>query len=105
MATTSYAKFGVIVAFQISSLVFFNGRLYLSENHVTRIPAPDFSMPFNILTFTCLTIGYYFLQVLRLTIDKYEIDKEEKGSIAQRVFRKVFNLVFGSGDNNKVKVD
>jgi phosphatidylinositol glycan class T len=44
--------------------------LYFTENQVTHIPAPDFSMPFNILTFTCITLGYYFLQILKFSVDK-----------------------------------
>jgi hypothetical protein len=61
-------------------------------------------MPFNILTFTSLTLGYYFLQILRLTIDRFELDKEEKGSLAQRLFRYLWNLIFPE-EKTKIKSD
>lgn len=42
------------------------------DNLLIRIPEPDFSMPFNISTFTFVALGYYFLIVFRMVISSHE---------------------------------
>ena len=34
---------------------------------VARLPEPDFSMPFNIITYTCVLMGYLFLVVTQVS--------------------------------------
>ncbi|KAM3134179.1 hypothetical protein pb186bvf_013697 [Paramecium bursaria] len=70
-----------------------NRYLFFTDSQVTRQPYPDFSMPFNILTFSCLALGYYFLQILGMAVDKYEPNKPEKGSLAQRILRSIFQYL------------
>ncbi|CAD8052204.1 unnamed protein product [Paramecium sonneborni] len=77
----------------ITTPVIFNGELYLTSHQVTRQPYPDFSMPFNILTFSSLAMGYFFLQILGMAVDKFILNKPEKGSLAQRLLRKIFSLI------------
>ena len=42
----------------------------MTNNLLTKIPEPDFSMPFNILTFAMVTFGYMFISIYRLSVDK-----------------------------------
>lgn len=42
------------------------------DNMLIRIPEPDFSMPFNISTFTFVALGYYFLVIFRMVISSHE---------------------------------
>ena len=62
----------------------------ISNNAVTKLPMPDTSMPFNIITFVCVMFGYLFLAIFKLSADKVNVkveDEEEKKkkSIWQRL--------------------
>ena len=39
---------------------------------IFRQPEPDFSMPFNIMTFVCVSYGYYYLSIYKLAVNKMD---------------------------------
>jgi len=40
------------------------------DNLLTHLPEPDFSMPFNILSFTMVAFGFYLINVYFLTVER-----------------------------------
>lgn len=41
-----------------------------SNNLVVKLPEPDFSMPFNIITYVCVLFGYLYMQFVALSVGK-----------------------------------
>lgn len=40
-------------------------RTYFSENVIDRLPEPDFSLPFHVITFTMAIAGYFWVSLWR----------------------------------------
>jgi phosphatidylinositol glycan class T len=52
-------------------LRFNNIRLY-SDPILIRLPTPDFSMPYNVITLTCTTLSLFFGGILNLMMRSYK---------------------------------
>ncbi|KRX01959.1 hypothetical protein PPERSA_07604 [Pseudocohnilembus persalinus] len=46
-----------------------------SQNLLIRLPEPDFSMPFNIITYVCVLLGYVFLSIFQNSTKRPKIDQ------------------------------
>ncbi|EGR31048.1 hypothetical protein IMG5_118840 [Ichthyophthirius multifiliis] len=58
-----------------------------APNVICQLPEPDFSMPFNIITFTCVLMGYLFLQVYSFSTEKLSFEQKN-----DNVFKKIINI-------------
>ena len=60
-----------------------------ASNLLMRIPEPDFSMPFNISTYTFVLLGYFYLMIFKIAMGKayQHWSSPEKKSILSRILR------------------
>ncbi|KAL4499307.1 hypothetical protein ABPG72_006893 [Tetrahymena utriculariae] len=59
----------------------------ISPNTIAFLPEPDFSMPFNIITFVCVLMGYIFLQIFRLATEKVNSEGHD-----DNILKKIIDL-------------
>ena len=85
---------------------YFN-KTYYSGNILFKNPEPDFSMPFNILTYTMIVFGYFFVQVFIICFengndDDHWVNENKKLSIIHKIIN-FFKNFFRKKDNLKKK--
>lgn len=64
-----------------------NFRIQNTQNLLLRLPEPDFSMPFNISTYTFVLLGYFYLMVFKIVMGKLNNhwSSEQKESKIKRI--------------------
>ena len=50
-----------------------DSNVLFSDNVIAYLITPDFTMPFNIITYTSVLFGYIFLQIFRASTEKLEL--------------------------------
>lgn len=64
------------------ALIVIGTDLFFSNNVIDRLPEPDFSLPFHVITFTMAIAGYFWVSLwrsyLKVLDHKYELEKKNK---------------------------
>lgn len=54
-----------------------------SQNAISHLPEPDFSMPFNIITYVCVVCGFYYLNMFKFACTKTELEADKKSFLTK----------------------
>lgn len=58
-------------------------KLYYTENVIDRLPEPDFSLPFHIITFTMAIAGYFWVSLWRHYVNVVDGEYDKSNSNAK----------------------
>jgi len=59
---------------------------------MSHLPEPDFSMPFNIITYVCVVYGFYYLNMFKFACSKTELQEDQK-SLVTKILDKLKSLL------------